>query len=79
MSNNMSDDLLEGAEAIAAYLFGDKKKRRTVYNLVEKSALPTFRLGAILCARKSTLSKFIADQERETLARATDSDKGRAA
>lgn len=69
MPAEISEDLLEGAEAIAAFLFGDRKKRRAIYNLVEKNALPVFRLGATLCARKSTLTAFISDSERETLSR----------
>ena len=56
-------DILYGADAIAAFLFGDAKLRRRVYNLVEKKALPVFRIGASVCARKSVLLAFIAEQE----------------
>ena len=56
-------DLLYGAAQIAQFLFGDAKQRRKVYYLVESSRLPVFRLGSI-CARKSTLIAWIAEQER---------------
>lgn len=59
----LADDLLEGAEGIAEFLFGDAKKRRRVYHLAENKRLPVFRLGAVLCARKSTLMDWIAKQE----------------
>jgi hypothetical protein len=62
-----ADDILEGAEAIAEFLFRSKDKRRKVYNLAETSRLPIFRLGSTLCARKSVLLQFIADQENRVL------------
>lgn len=56
-------DLLHGANAIAGFLYGDRALRRKVYHLVSSSRLPTFKLGSMICARKSALLKFIADQE----------------
>ena len=73
MKNNpaeplLSEDLLEGAAAIAAFMFGDAKKRRRVYQLAEdgrgKDKLPVFRLGDTLCARRSTLQQWIAEREK---------------
>jgi hypothetical protein len=61
--NDLSDDILEGADAIAEFLFGSKESRRKVYYLAECSKLPIFRLGSVLCARKSVLLKFITGQE----------------
>jgi hypothetical protein len=65
--DGLSADLLEGAEAIAEFMFGDGSKRRKVYHLAsnEKAAnkLPVFRLGSLICARKSTLMEWIAVQE----------------
>ncbi|MGD0188124.1 MAG: DNA-binding protein [Roseiarcus sp.] len=58
-----SKDLLRGAEAIAEFLYGDVKFRRAVYHLAATSNVPTFKLGAMLCARKSVLLKFIESQE----------------
>ncbi|WP_085977076.1 helix-turn-helix domain-containing protein [Rhodovulum sp. PH10] len=57
-------DLLCGGEAIAEFLFGDRKFRRKVYNLVEAARLPTFRLGNSIYARKSVLLDWIAAQEK---------------
>ncbi len=57
----LRDDLLEGAEAIAEFMFGDKAKRRKIYHLLDD--LPTFRLGNTICARKSSLLAMIKAQE----------------
>jgi hypothetical protein len=59
----LAGDLLEGADAIAAFLYGDKDRRRKVYHLASKNSIPTFNLGAIVCARKSTLVEWIKAQE----------------
>ena len=60
---NLSDDLLEGADAIAAYLYGSPEKRRKVYHLSRSSKIPLFRLGSMLCARRSRLKAWIKEQE----------------
>jgi hypothetical protein len=52
-------DLLEGAEAIAKFLFGTERHRRRVYYLVETGRLPTFRIGKLIYARKSALTAMI--------------------
>lgn len=59
----LSDDMLRGAHEIAGFLFGDPKERRKVYHLAENSRLPTFKLGAVLCARKSTIMEWVKQQE----------------
>jgi hypothetical protein len=59
----LADDLLEGADEIAAFLFGDGASRRKVYYLAECTRLPIFRLGSVLCARRSVLMRWIAGQE----------------
>ncbi len=61
--NNLSEDLLVGADAIADFLFGDPSKRRQVYHLAQTNQLPIFKLGAILCARCSTLLACIKEKE----------------
>jgi hypothetical protein len=67
-------DLLHGAAAIAAFLFGDDPGgRRKVYLLTAdtptRDFIPVFKMGGILCARKSTLLSWIAAREaREPLA-----------
>lgn len=61
---DLSTDLLRGADKIAEFMFGDTKLRRQVYHLSERKNLPVFRLGSTICARKSTLLAWIAEQER---------------
>jgi hypothetical protein len=56
-------DMLRGAEAIATFLYGDPDTRRKVYHLVATSNLPVFKLGSMICARKSVLLKWIEAQE----------------
>jgi hypothetical protein len=58
-----AQDLLRGAEEIAWFLFADRKLRRKVYHLVATSNVPVFKLGSMICARKSVLLKWIEDQE----------------
>lgn len=60
----LSDDLLRGADKIAEFIFGDKSKTRAIYHIASTSRLPHFKLGAVLCARKSQLIAWIADQEK---------------
>lgn len=62
--DTIRDDLLTGADAIAMFLFGDPKKRRRVYHLADGEQLPVFRLGNMVCARKSALLLWIEAQER---------------
>ncbi len=62
-SPELADDLLRGADEIAAFIFGERGSRRKVYYLAETSHLPVFRLGAVLCARKSVLLRWITGQE----------------
>ncbi len=59
----LAHDLLEGAAQIAAFLFGDGKQRRRVYWLAQNHSLPVFRIGQSICARPSTLRRWIAEQE----------------
>jgi hypothetical protein len=54
---------LRGADAIAEYIFGDRRHRRKVYYLAECSRLPIWRLGSRLCLRPATYEQFIKDQE----------------
>ncbi|CAA7620413.1 conserved hypothetical protein [Candidatus Terasakiella magnetica] len=61
---DLSADILEGADQIASFIYGSPKKRSKVYHLADKAKLPVFRMGAIICARKSTILQWIADQEK---------------
>jgi hypothetical protein len=60
----LADDLIEGADALAEFIYGHRKERRKVYHLAEKGDLPLFRLGAKICGRKSAILKWISEQER---------------
>lgn len=59
----LAPDLLRGAEEIAAFLYGSGRERRKVYHLVETARLPHFRLGNLVCARRTTLMAWIEEQE----------------
>jgi hypothetical protein len=77
----LAGDLLQGADAIAEFLFGTPNDRRRIYYLAEEpnpanekprkrlkkaapaAKLPIFRIGNTICARKSTLTRWIAQQE----------------
>ena len=58
-----SKDLLRGAAEIAEFLFGSPNLRRRVYHLAASSNVPVWKLGSTLCARRSTLKLWIAEQE----------------
>lgn len=62
----LADDLLRGADEIAKFVFGSAKHRRKVYYYASgaKLRMPTFRIGAIICARRSTLLQWVEQQER---------------
>jgi len=62
----LSDDILHGADAIARFVFGDPKHRRKVYYLTgdAKRGIPYFKIGSLTCARKSTLLRWIEEQEK---------------
>ncbi len=62
-------DLLYGVKAIAAHLQMTEKQ---VYHLHDKASLPTFKVGATVCARRSTLAKHFAAQEAAAAAPARD-------
>lgn len=64
---DLPSDMLRGAGAIADFLFGNREDRRKVYHLAETSRIPVFKMGALICARRSVLLKWIADQEERGL------------
>lgn len=70
----LAGDLLEGADAIAEFLFGSREHRSKVYYLRRRSRLPLFRLGSVLCARKSILMKHIHGQEEAFFERFRESE-----
>jgi hypothetical protein len=66
-SLELADDILRGADQIATFIFGERGSRRKVYYLAECTRIPVFRLGSVLCARRSVLLNWIAAQENRAL------------
>lgn len=58
--NTLAADILRGADAIGAFL---GFPRRSIYHLAATGGMPYFRIGDIICARRSTLIAWIAAQE----------------
>ncbi len=56
-----NDDILVGAGAIGRFLGANT--RRALY-LLQTRQVPVFKLGRLWHARKSTLLKFMAEQEQ---------------
>jgi hypothetical protein len=67
MHPNEVDDILNGAEEIAKFLFGPSGTRRQVYQLSQCSRTPFFRVAGRLCAKRSVLLGWISAQENRTL------------
>ena len=57
-------DLLYGAAAIASFLGIPK---RAAQHQVKIGRIPTFRLGANICATKTSLRTWLRDQEAKAL------------
>ena len=68
IETDLADDILRGADEIARFLFGGQASRRKVYYLAECTHIPIFRIGAVLCARRSVLLKWITAQENRVRA-----------
>jgi len=60
-------NVLYGAKAIAAHLFGDEEKWSRVIDMNRRldvpHRFPMFYLGATLCARKTAIDEWIAQRE----------------
>jgi hypothetical protein len=67
----LADDLLRGADEISEFFFGSRTERRKIYHLAESSRLPVFRMGSVLCARRSRLLAWIEEQERSSVRETT--------
>ncbi len=59
-----NDDLLVGAGEIGAFL---KCSERRAWYMLEKKNIPAFKIGKKWHARRSTLLRFIEEQEQHTL------------
>ena len=68
-----ADDLLVGATALAFFIFGsdDDDTRRKIYGMSEKDkkALGLFRMGKLICGRRTTIRQKIAALEEGRPAR----------
>lgn len=62
-----AQDLLRGAEEIAEFLYGSRTLRRRIFHLAETSQLPVFRLGSMICARRSVLMRWVEEQEQRSV------------
>lgn len=60
MDNSEKPDLLYGLEAIGEHI---GLTARQAEHLVSRGDLPTFKMGRVVCARRSTLAKHFAAQE----------------
>ncbi len=56
-----NDDLLVGADEIGRFLGGNARRG---YYLLQTGQIPCFKIGRMWHARRSTLLKFMGDQER---------------
>ena len=62
IQHQLAGDIIFGAEAIASSL---GMSRRRVYYLISRSLIPVFRIGHVVCARRSTLSRWLDELEGE--------------
>jgi hypothetical protein len=60
-------DLLRGNAEITEFLFGSREQRlrRRLYHLIATSTLrnAVFKMGSMWCARRSTLMRWVVEQE----------------
>jgi excisionase family DNA binding protein len=61
-TTELAGDLLYGVPRIAEYL---GLTPAAVYHLVASKRLPAFRVGKIICARKTTIAAAITELEAE--------------
>lgn len=62
MKRDESSDLITGASAIAAHLGWSRKTLKS-----NAAIMPLFRVGARLCARRSSLEAWLIDRELAAL------------
>lgn len=63
-NENQPGDLLMGAGAIAKHL---GITSRQLYRLCYAGNIPTFKLGGAVAARRSSLTRWLADQEASAM------------
>lgn len=62
--NSRNEDILTGVKQIAAFL---NERETHVGRLANTGQLPVFRSGRLIRARKSTLEKWIKNQEAQSI------------
>ena len=79
----LADDLIIGGPALCEYIFGSRERSviKRLYHLASRSIpperrIPAFFIGVHLCGRKSTIVKWISDQERAGLGNAKEPADG---
>ncbi|MBP2311909.1 hypothetical protein [Azospirillum soli] len=60
----IGQDVLYGADAVGAFT---GLNPRQVYHLAQTNKIPVFRMGTLICARKSTLLRWIEEQEAKAM------------
>ena len=71
----LGPDVLQGAKEIATFIFGSDVTQnvRRVYYLSESKQLPVFRMSKTgICARRSTIQRWIEAQEAASYGRGLD-------
>ncbi len=56
---SIADDMLKGAQAVSTYTGFEL---REVYRCFETKALPLFKVGRLICGRKSELDRRLSGQ-----------------
>ncbi len=63
MQNDQAD-IIWRLKAIAKFL---GLSERSTQHRIDKGEIPTFKMGGTICARRSTLNTWIAEQEAKAL------------
>ncbi|WP_267422839.1 helix-turn-helix domain-containing protein [Methylobacterium sp. GC_Met_2] len=63
----LADDLLEGTDAIARFLYGPGGSKRKAQRAIHAGHIPFFRIGGRICARKSAIMRWITTQETSSI------------
>nr|WP_314257271.1 DNA-binding protein [uncultured Devosia sp.] len=69
-TTELAQDMMVGATKISRFL---GVTRRQIYSAVERGDMPLFKIGALVCARKSALTKWIERQESAVIASPSES------
>ena len=59
----LAEDLLEGAREIATFLYGNADDVSKVRRAIRTRQIPVFKIGGTVCARRSTILRWITTQE----------------